>query len=218
MLQVIFILITLAALVFFYYGTGQDKRVLWLSLLWIIIAGAIAYSGFYANTTVRPPGFLMVPVVAIGLAIYFYKIARGKKINTYLLIAVHTLRIPVELILYNLFLQKQVPVLMTFEGWNFDILMGISAVFVLCYILLSKRPLNIKFLIAWNVAGIILLTIIVTIAILSSPLPIQQLAFDQPNVALSKFPFVYLPAYMVPVVYLSHILTIRAVKNSGKYY
>lgn len=216
MLEIIFLLVTLAALVFFYYGTGRDKRVLWLSFLWIIISGALAYSGFYANTAVRPPGFLMVPVIATGLSIYFYKITRGREINTTLLIAVHTLRIPVELTLYKLFLQKQVPVLMTFEGWNFDILMGISAVFLLCYIMLSKRPTGTRFLIAWNVIGIIFLTIIVTIAVLSFPLPTQQLAFDQPNVALMKFPFVYLPAYVVPVVYLSHILTIKAVKRNSR--
>lgn len=216
MLQIIFLLITLAALIVFYYGTGRDKRILWVSLLWIIICGAIAYSGFYADTTIRPPGFLMVPVIAIGLSIFFYKITRDKKISIPLLIAVHILRIPVELILYRLFLQKQVPVLMTFKGWNFDILMGISGVFLLCYILLSKRQVNAKFLIGWNIAGIIFLTIIVTIAVLSSPLPIQQLAFDQPNVALAKFPFVYLPAYVVPMVYLSHILTLRAVKRNSR--
>jgi hypothetical protein len=63
----------------------------------------------------------------------------------------------------------------------------------------------------WNCGGILLLSVIVTIAVLSAPLPFQQLAFKQPNVAVLQFPFTWLPAYVVPVVLLSHIIFIKKI-------
>ncbi|MBK9635957.1 MAG: hypothetical protein IPO64_16130 [Bacteroidetes bacterium] len=105
---------------------------------------------------------------------------------------------------------------MTFKGWNFDILMGISAVFLLLYLLLTKRKLSRAFILIWNLLGLLLLVNIVIIGILSAPLPIQQLAFDQPNIAVLQFPFIFLPALLVPLVFLSHILTIKKFKNQNK--
>ncbi|MEM9987092.1 MAG: hypothetical protein AAF804_18515, partial [Bacteroidota bacterium] len=49
----------------------------------------------------------------------------------------------------------------------------------------------------------------VGIAILSAPLPFQQLAFEQPNVAVLRFPYVLLPGVVVPLVLLSHLLSLK---------
>jgi hypothetical protein len=61
----------------------------------------------------------------------------------------------------------------------------------------------------WNFICLGLLFNIVVHAVLSAPLPFQQLAFDQPNVAILYFPYVWLPAFIVPVVLLSHLVAIR---------
>ncbi len=98
---------------------------------------------------------------------------------------------------------------MTFKGWNFDIIVGISAIILLTYLLITRHELPRPFMLWWNTLGLIFLGTIVSIAILSSPLPIQQFAFDQPNIAVLKFPYIYLPAYIVPVVCLSHILDLK---------
>ncbi|HVF96549.1 MAG TPA: hypothetical protein VM871_04480, partial [Flavisolibacter sp.] len=34
-------------------------------------------------------------------------------------------------------------------------------------------------------------------------------AFDQPNIAVLYFPFIWLPSFIVPVVLLSHLVCIR---------
>ncbi|MBL0146369.1 MAG: hypothetical protein IPP48_12050 [Chitinophagaceae bacterium] len=209
MLKVIFLAITLFSLVLFYYGTGKQNKILIISILWLIIIGRVAYVGYFENTSITPPRFLFVPIAAISLAIYFYKIINKNKISTTFLVAIHILRLPIELVLYKLFLQKQVPVLMTFKGWNFDILIGVSAIFILVYLLLTKKKLHKYFLWLWNSVGLIFLAIIVILATLSSPTPIQQFAFEQPNVAVLQFPFIYLPALVVPLVFLSHILAIK---------
>lgn len=204
-----FILITVSTLLLFYFGTGKNKPVLFGSILWLCAIGGIAASGYFENTEIRPPRFLPVLVISFGLTVFLYQKVKTKPVNKTMLLAVHALRLPVELVLFQLFLAKQVPVLMTFRGWNFDILIGISALILLVIKLLTKREISRHFLIGWNICGIVFLLTIVTIAILSSPLPIQQWAFDQPNVALLKFPFIWLPAYVVPIVLTSHLLMLK---------
>ena len=139
----------------------------------------------------------------------FFKVKKHKP-DKQKLIGLHVLRVPVEVALYNLYIQKLVPVQMTFMGWNFDILIGLSAV-VLLLLTIAKRVISRCLWLVWNITGIIMLTIIVVTAILCSPLPFQRLAFEQPNIAVLQFPYVYLPCFVVPVVYLSHILSLREV-------
>lgn len=99
---------------------------------------------------------------------------------------------------------------MTFEGWNWDIFSGISASILL--ILQLRGKLSAQLLQIWNYAGLILLAIIVFTAILSSPLPFQLMAFDQPNIAVLNFPFIFLPGIIVPIVILSHALLLKTTK------
>ena len=125
-----------------------------------------------------------------------------------LLTALHIVRIPVELVLFWLFIYKAVPQLMTFEGRNFDILSGITAPFIY-YFGFIKKMLSTQILVIWNFACLILLFNIVIHAIFSAPFPFQALAFDQPNVGVLYFPFVWLPCCAVPLVLLSHLATLR---------
>ncbi len=213
MLSIVFLFITLSALGLFYFGTGKDKVFLLVSLLWLAVVGGVSYTGYFEDTSGKPPRFLFILLLSIAYTYFSYHKLKSGPLKDYLIMAVHSLRLPVELVLFELFLEKQVPALMTFRGWNFDILMGISGLIFFFY-LMSKRKLPRTILIGWNICGLFLLTTIVVIAILSSPLPVQQWAFDQPNTALVKFPFVFLPALIVPIVYLSHFLMLKKLFSS----
>ena len=125
-----------------------------------------------------------------------------------LLTILHAIRIPVEVVLLWLFLQKAVPEIMTFEGRNFDILSGITAPLVY-YFGFVRKNLKKQWIISWNFLCLALLANIVTTAILSAPFPFQQLAMNQPNIAIFYFPFIWLPAFVVPVVLFSHLVAIR---------
>jgi hypothetical protein len=102
---------------------------------------------------------------------------------------------------------------MTFEGMNFDILSGLTAPFVY-YFGFIKKQLHTKFLIVWNILCLGLLINIVSIAILAAPTPFQKLALDQPNTAVLYFPFIWLPAIIVPLVLLSHLASLRQLLKS----
>ncbi|MCR4033506.1 MULTISPECIES: hypothetical protein [Flavobacterium] len=159
--------------------------------------------------------YLFPLVILVTLTITFLALRQigTEKINTNILLSIHVLRIPVELVLFELFLQDKIPYLMTFKGWNFDIINGISALAILIYQIISRRKIKNQFFFLWNISGILFLIFIVSLAILSSPLPIQQFAFEQPNIAVLEFPYCFLPTCIVPIVLMSHILFLKSLNT-----
>lgn len=209
----IFILSATLLPILLYFGTGKNKKSLILLFVWSFIIGLVSYSDFFKNTSTFPPRFILIPLISISLTILLFKIVSKNDISTNYLLAIHTFRLPVEIGLHQLFLQKKVPLLMTFNGWNYDIIIGISAIVLLSYSYLTKKQIPKAFFLIWNITGLLFLTWIVSIAILSSPSPFQKLAFDQPNIAILEFPFTFLPACIVPLVFLSHFLLLKKVNQ-----
>lgn len=204
MSAILFIIITLLTLILMYGATGS-KAIPAVYLILILLTGIAAAYGLFRQS----PPLLVAAIICAAIATtVIYRRQYRKPIKVQYLWAIHCLRIAVELILYKLYLAGKVPVFMTFEGWNYDIITGISAVFFLVYSL-KKSRFNSNIIMLWNLAGIVLLSIVVITAILSAPLPIQQLAFEQPNIAVLEFPFCLLPVIVVPIVYLSHALLLR---------
>ena len=181
-------------------------------LVWLFIQALVALTGFYQDTSVLPPRFLLAigpPLVLIAL---LFLTRRGRQfiesLNLETLTLLHIIRVPVEIVLFWLFLHKGIPEVMTFEGRNLDIISGITAP-VIYYLGFVSGKLWPRTILAWNLVCLALLVNIVTTAILSTPYPFQKFGFDQPNVAIFYFPFVWLPAMIVPVVLLSHLAAIR---------
>lgn len=206
MISIAFVVISLLSLSGLYFGAGRDLRLLLIFVIWQLIAGTLAYLKVFEKTPLFFP-FLMAGTIAV--TIFSLKRIGKQKLNPNILLSIHVLRIPVELILFQLFLQNKIPNLMTFKGWNFDILIGLSALAILFYQFISKRKIKPQFFLIWNITGIVFLSIIVTLAILSAPLPVQQFAFDQPNIAVLEFPYCWLPTCVVPIVLISHILLLN---------
>ena len=207
-----FICTTVLGIFLFTLALPNQKRFSIIATAWLLVQGIISYTGFYTVTNTTPPRFalvLMPPLVCIAV---LFSTKNGRvfidSLNAKYLMLVHIIRIPVEFCLYFLFVYKAIPESMTFEGHNFDILSGITAIAVF-YFGYVKKLLSRTILIAWNIACLFLLVNIVVTAILSAPFPFQQFAFDQPNVAILIFPFVWLPGFLVPMVLFSHLATIR---------
>jgi hypothetical protein len=150
------------------------------------------------------PAFLLILILFLTHSGRRFIDSLSMKILTQL----HVVRIFVELVLWWLFLYKYIPQLMTFEGRNFDILAGLTAPFITYYGFV-RRKLGNTFKLVWNIICLLLLINIVVNAVLSAPFAFQQFAFDQPNVAVLYFPFVWLPCFIVPVVLFSHLVLIR---------
>ncbi len=207
-----FILVTSLTLGLFHWAIRVSKTAWVLILLWCILQGGLAYVGFYQKTDMLPPRFILVLLPAILVIVLLFQFKQGKRwiasANVSRLALLHIIRIPVELILYQLFAYGAIPELMTFAGRNFDILAGITAPLVY-YFGYQKQWLSRSFIIGWHIISLLLLGNIVVHAILSIPSPFQQLAFDQSNIAVLTFPFVLLPGLVVPIVLFSHLVALR---------
>jgi len=192
----------------------KSKPILIGLIIWLMAQMVLTLNHIYSeNLSAFPPKLFIFGILPpLLLIILLFLTKRGREFIDSLPIKniayLNTIRIPVELVLYWLFIQKAIPELMTFEGRNFDILSGISAPIV-AYLVFTKRTLNHNFLLIWNFICLGLLVNIVTSALLSAPFPIQKLAFEQPNIAILHFPFSWLPTFVVPVVLFGHLVSIR---------
>ncbi|MGM9510483.1 hypothetical protein ACS5NO_22305 [Larkinella sp. GY13] len=188
-------------------------------ILWLMVLLVLAQRRFFLNIDAVPPRFLLAiaPPLLVILGLFFTKPGRIflDQLPIPTLTFLNTIRIPVELALYGLFVYQQIPEVMTFEGRNFDILAGITAPLA-GYWASKNRPADHRKLLIWNLLALALLVNIVGHAIVSAPTPVQQLAFDQPNVGVLKFPFVGLPGLVVPMVLLGHLVSIRQLTRKMK--
>lgn len=183
-------------------------------IIWLVIQAVLSLNNIYnKDTNTFPPIILLLGILPTILTIILlFSTAKGRQFIDSLplknLTYLNIVRIPVEIILYWLFLNKVVPELMTFEGRNFDIIAGISAP-IIAYFGFTKSKLSRKTILIWNFICLGLLINIVLNAFFSAPSPIQKFAFDQPNIAILNFPFCWLPTFIVPIVLFGHLVSIR---------
>lgn len=210
--SILFVFTTFLTVFIFYKAANYSKPALGIILIWLLAQSIPGLRGFYKVTDTLPPRFFMLIVPPLLFIAVMFFTASGKKfidnLNLKYLTLLHTIRVLIELVLFWLFLHKAVPQIMTFEGRNFDIISGLTAP-VIFYFGFIKKTLPNKILLLWNFICLGLLINIVTIAVLSAPFSFQQLAFDQPNIALLYFPFIWLPCCIVPLVLFSHLAAVR---------
>jgi hypothetical protein len=186
--------------------------------IWLTIQAVFTLKNIYnSDTNTFPPKIILTGILpTIFTIILLFATSKGRQFVDSLplknLIYLNMVRIPVEIILFWLFLNKAIPELMTFEGRNFDILAGISAP-IIAYFGLTKTKLNREAILMWNFICLGLLANIVVNALFSAPSPIQKFAFDQPNIAILNFPFSWLPTFIVPIVLFGHLTSIRQLFN-----
>lgn len=211
-ISVLFILTTLITAWQFYDAAARSKTVLIIFIAWLTLTAVFGIAGFYQVTGSIPPRFFLLLGPGLIFALFLFITKKGRNfldgLNIRKLTILHTIRIPVEATLYFVCAAGYIPELMTFEGNNFDIISGITAP-VIFYLVFVYRKLNYTALLAWNFLCLCLLINVVTIAILAAQTPFQKLAFDQPNVGITYFPYVWLPALVVPLVLISHLSAIR---------
>lgn len=222
-ISLFFGLTTLACLLLFSWviSNAQAKKtrkatvlIVTCMVIWLVIQAVLSLLNFYkADTGSFPPKIMLTGILPPLLTIILlFSTSKGRgfidSMPLQKLTYLHIVRVPVEIVLYWLYLHKAVPELMTFEGRNFDILAGITAPLV-AYFGLTKAKWNPGVILVWNFICLGLLINIVVNALLTARTPIQQFAFDQPNIAMEYFPFSWLPTFIVPVVLFGHLVSIR---------
>ncbi|AEI51377.1 hypothetical protein [Runella slithyformis] len=201
-----------STLYLFYRAIPKSNGFIVLISIWLLVQSIIGILGFYTITNTMPPRFQLLLLPPLVFTMVQFSTKKGKafidSLDLKILTIIHIVRIPVEIVLYWLFVSKAVPELVTFEGRNFDIISGISAPFIY-YFGFVKQKIGKPILIAWNIICLGLLLNIVINGMLSAPTPFQQFGLEQPNIAVLHFPFMFLPACIVPIILFSHLSSIR---------
>lgn len=206
--------VVILLIVYIFSKASNSKLVLLLLLSWMAYSGLLALYGFFENTSSIPPRFLLVVLPPLLLLLLLNLTKGGVKwmsgFDLSLITKIHVFRLFMELTLYWLFQHQLAPELMTFYGRNFDVIPALSTLFV-HYVAFKGSRVNYKLLLYWNVGSLMILLFTVVNGVLSAPGPFQQFGFEQPNKGILYFPFIWLPAVAVPIVYYCHIISLRII-------
>jgi cytochrome bd-type quinol oxidase subunit 2 len=180
---------------------------------WMALTLAVAGSGVLADFSRRPPPLvvLLIVVLSLGTGLAFSpfgtRLVRG--LPLWALVASQAFRLPLEVLMHQAALDGVMPVQMSYSGWNFDIVTGASAVPVAW--MLARRRAGRRVAVAWNVLGSALLAVILTIAVLSTPV-FALFGQDRLNTFVAHPPYIWLPSVMVVCAILGHLLVARKLK------
>jgi hypothetical protein len=178
---------------------------------WFVIVSALSLSGVIQDFTSLPPKFFIVIIIPlITIVIITFSNALKEILNVIPqqnIIRLQVFRVFVEILLWLLFIKNVLPVQMTFEGRNFDVVSGLTAPAV-AYLSASKYASK-TILIIWNILCLAILINIVAIAILSTPTPFRVFMNEPANTIVAYFPVVLLPAFLVPLAYGLHFFSLK---------
>jgi hypothetical protein len=187
-------------------GTSVAAGV-WMGLTW-----AAAETGHLSRPDLTPPPFLGLPVAVLALSLMASFSRFGTRLIDGLplawIIGVQAFRFPLELMMHRAYDEGVMPMQMSYSGWNFDIVTGLTALPVTWAV--SRGFGGRKLVIAWNALGTLLLVNIVVIAVVSMPI-VGWFGPSLLNTFVMFPPFVWLPAVMVTTAAVGHLLVWRAV-------
>ena len=180
--------------------------------IWLVILLFLSLSGFLADFSTFPPRMGIVLLVPMVSLIWFISSKHAdvviSRIPADWIVKLQGFRVVVELFIWWAYLDSSLPVQMTFEGRNFDILVGLTAPLVALWWLKSDQERS-RYVLIWNIFGLLLLFNIVIVAVLSMPTP-KQIFFNQPdNTLVAGFPWVLLPGILVALAFGLHLISIK---------
>lgn len=179
------------------------------TLAWLALTAVPAASGLLHFTA--PPTMVALLLAMLVLAIGLARSPIGRRLAMglplTLLVGFQAFRIPVELLLHRAYVEGLAPVQMTYAGRNFDMVSGLTAAALAVWLARGRPPRWA--VVTWNVLGLALLANIVTIAILSAPVPFRVFMNEPANVWVTRAPWVWLPTVLVMAAVLGHALLFR---------
>ena len=212
-----FTLLPLVVLATFSFVLVKRSRSLsWVVVVmagWTVFTAAMAYSGLLAEFTSFPA---WIPILVLAQLAFVFWLGWYShwsdllaKIPQYILVGLQCFRIPVELLLATLAARKLLAIEMTYNGRNFDVLEGITAVALAIW--LKRRGENSlrHVVLVWNLIGLSLVTVVLAHGLLSVPYPSQFLHLSMPTFIIAYFPVVWLLTLLVPMAYLLHLVSMR---------
>lgn len=218
LLTVLMLLVSLLLFVKYYaayYKQDVDPKVsMYVGatvVVWMLYISLLINSGFLLNLALPPrfPIFIVLPLV-IGFNLFYFKFRHNKMIQSIPLevaTGIQSFRILVELLLVATFYHQIIPQQATFEGWNFDIVIGLSAPLIAFFFVRKNK--NIVVLRIWNIIGICMILFVAIIIGTSIYLP-SLYGSEVPLTSMQflSHPYFYLPAVLAPLGIFFHVVSL----------
>ena len=180
---------------------------------WAALSLFVAQSGLLARSEVRPPPFLLLLLLTLTLGVLVGRSRLGERLALGLplwaLVGFQAFRFPLELVLHRAAREGALPVEMSYAGYNFDILSGVSALLVAAALLIGHASPRV--VLVWNIVSLLLLANIVSIAVAATPV-FHAFGPTHLNTLVAQPPFVLLPTVLVQAALLGHILVFRRLR------
>lgn len=200
-------------------GPARLRRTLAVAIgmaLWLAAQAAAAQSGWLGQFQKRPPplvlwfGSMIVGTLILGWSPFGKRFA--DKLSFVALIGFQAFRLPLELIMHRASVAGIMPSVMSFTGYNYDIVTGITAIPLAWYV--WKHGPSRRLIALWNFIGQFLLIAIIMIAFAASPV-FRAFGDAQLNTWVVHFPYVWI-AVMVGAALFGHVITLRKLLSLGR--
>ena len=198
-----------------YLGASAARITLAGLFGWLVYVGTLSALGVVSNPALKPPGvfYIVVPVIAF-VVIFAVRSPRGgtvaRALPIGLLMGAQVFRVGVELGLHQLWQEGLVPRLMTYEGGNVDIFIGLSAPAAAWFA--RNGQVGRRAAIAWNVLGLLALANIITRSALTAPGALNFIHSEVPNLAIGTFPYTFVAGFFAPLAVMLHVLSLRRLR------
>ena len=157
----------------------------------------------------------MLSQVLVGIALWFVPAVRRaiEAVPQSWIVGVQLYRV-LGVIFLVLYASGKIPGAFALPAGIGDVLTGLLAPIVaLGYA--RGRPGAERRVLAWNLFGLLDLVVAVTTGFLTSPSPFQLLSLEAPNVLISAFPLVMVPAFAVPLSVLLHFASLAKLRAAS---
>lgn len=186
---------------------------------WLTYLTVLSYSEALHSFELPPRFPLLVFIPVILLSIIFW--IRNKNNRDVLSIPItwtvhfQSFRIFVELILLYTFYAGIIPKSATFEGLNFDVLMGISAPFMGYFVFKFNRSRFLQY--AWNLLGILMILFVGFIIATSMYAPtIWESQTPIVSMDFVSMPYLLIAGFLAPMGIFMHIVSLLILKKGNQ--
>jgi hypothetical protein len=203
------------------WPAGARKRAVWsfgvLLATWFLAAVLLTWFGFYRGIPNRVPTIqygVLIPIVA-GIALFWRwgTLRRAlEAVPQQWIVTVQVYR-ALGLIFLVLYAAGHMPGEFAWPAGAGDAAVGLLAPVVGLAYAQGWRGAA-RLVRAWNLLGLGDLTVALTMGLLTSPSPLQRLAFGTPNELISAFPLAMIPVFMVPLSILLHLASLKKLQQT----
>ncbi len=180
-------------------------------VVWLVVAAALAQSGVLDVWTAFPPRWPLLPLTALGTSVLLGLTRTFRRLLAELPpwqpVALQAFRVGVELAFWRLHAEGGAPIQVTFEGQNFDALVGLTAPFVAAGIAFGW--VGPRLTIAWNLFGLAMLFNAIGTVATSTPGTLHLDWPGEPFTAIATWPVIWIPALLAPIGIFLHVVSIR---------